>query len=71
MWWGNKTIVQNVEVVVDQVQVDQAVARIEAAIRKLDERKAALEKTIREAKTATGEVNSAVASAKRRGRGGW
>lgn len=71
MKWPWKTTVQNVTVVVNQIEVDEAVAKIEAAIKKLDERRVGLEKTIREAKSVKGEVESVVATAKRRGRGGW
>lgn len=71
MQWPWKKTVQNITVIVNQVEVDEAVAKIEASIKKLDERKSALEKTIREAKSAKGEVESVIAQAMRRGRRGW
>lgn len=63
--------VQEVTVVLNQDEIDEAVNRIRTEIKKLDDHKAALVKTIREARTAQRELENTSAKAKRQGRGGW
>lgn len=71
MWnppWRRR-VVQNITVIVEQIEVDEAVAKIEAAIKKLETREASLRRLIDEAKTARGELDNSIAGARRRMRG--
>lgn len=59
-----RPVIQNITVVVDEVNVDDAVKRIETAARKA-------ETVIAEAKAERGKLEAAVATARRRGQGRW
>ena len=56
--------IQNITVVVDETNVDDAVKRIEDATRKLDAK-------VVEAKAERGKLENTIAAARRRGQGRW
>lgn len=59
-----RPVIQNITVVVDETNVDDAVKRIEAATRKA-------EAVVAESKAERGKLEAAVATARRRGQGRW
>ena len=64
-----RRVVQNITVVVEQIEVDEAVEKIEAAIKKLEIRETTLKATIKEAKDAGKQLEDVIAGARRRMRG--
>jgi prefoldin subunit 5 len=71
MWspFERRRVVQNITVVVEQIEVDEAVEKIEAAIKKLETREVSLKTTIKEAKDAGRQLEDVIAGARRRARG--
>lgn len=63
-----RNVGDNVTVVVDEVNVDEAVAKIEKVIEKFEARRMALLHTIAEAKSERTKLENAIASARRKGR---
>lgn len=71
MAFGRKTTETEVTIVVNQDEVDLAVAKVESAITKMEVAARELRQVVQDAKRARAELESSIARSKKRGQGGW